>query len=903
MFIPGRAHTVFRLAAGTATALLLIVIGSAGNHTVHASPKAPAETVEVTILTPRNGIAVNAAALEIQALAREHRAGRGDDDIWTGWRRVELAIDGVTAQTLDPTACRGELAAGFRIDLTGLAPGAHVATVTASKRHWRGTIVHGSAALTFMIDPTLPVRERNRIEDAATPKPFACLSTPDFDRDDDNRSDDDDFHFATLRGSFVPNALSAGIDLHRDRVVIAIDGQLAVIEPGTFVCRAHNRCRFTDRGAALVRSVRLEQKGHGRWTFTIATRHRPWSPHALFLRIGANWGGLDFVHDQYVAALTPSLDAGHRAQAVIGATGGLVQTTDAAGVVIRLAVPAGALTADTSITLTPLNASPLAGSIGAIHPGVDFEPHGLQFAVPAMLTMDFSATSQVLTGAETLFLLTSPMTTVPLVGTVDPVARTLTAQVHHFSPYAPGTGASAFVDFTAWTDAATGDPVLYELDTLIALEALQQRLGACGVNCLNEADIAARLTASITTFVGTECVLDIAAPTTQALDRWLQLDVRGRQLGADTSAIQACVQGILGALINHAGVDALGDPSAVNLSRLADLHNLAEGLQFPDLARLALEKVAAVARALLAQATQTCPIDPTAGLAQLNNALVWQSIVNLDVTVDPTLLTDLQNAIDHCRPATITAGAAASVSGQFGPCGDETPCVSNVHSDEESFRAGVPFRLTPLPLALSTFGVSVFVSQPSPNVIAVDAVATSDPTSGIGGRVLEVGLQITQAQPGTISVVRNEQWGIACVPPPSVVPPGFILVKYVACPVGGFNGSGGWSRLRSHRRRESSSGERGRAIGGAPPSHTLTSRVGEHGARRCRSARLSHLRSKHDRATARLAEASAARRRLPSERRSPERLAHHAGVAGIEPIGRLKAPIEVMSCQTNLVMM
>src|SRR6185436_19624714 len=104
------------------------------------------------------------------------------------------------------------------------------------------------------------------------------------------------------------------------------------------------------------------------------------------------------------------LDMSHQAQAMIGTGGGTIETVDAAGVIIRLQIPASALTADTLIKVTPLLSSPLPDTSAALRPGVKFEPEGLQFAEPATLTMDFSATNQTIGNQHSLFLLTSPLT-------------------------------------------------------------------------------------------------------------------------------------------------------------------------------------------------------------------------------------------------------------------------------------------------------------------------------------------------------------------------------------------------------------------------------------------------------------------------------------------------------------
>ena len=763
MFTGASLRTAGRLARATAAALVLVAIGSAGNLTVEASARPPAETVDVTILTPKDGLPVNAAVLEIQALVAARRAG--GDDAWTGVLRVDLAIDGVNTQTLDPTVCRGSMAAGFRASLTDLAPGPHVATVTARKKS-RGGTVQGAASFTFVIDPSLPVRETNRIEEAATPAPFACLSTPDFDADDDNRSDDFDARFATLRGSFVPNALSAGLDLRSDRVVLALDGQVVVIEPGAFVCKARNRCRFTDKTSPLVRSVRLEQKRNGRWTFTIATRQRPWAVRALFLRIGANWGGLDVARDRYVAALEPALDGASRATATIGSGGGMLQTTDAAGVIITLTVPPGALTAETALTMTPLAASPLVSAAGAIHPGVSLEPDGLQFAEAATLAFDFSQTATAITDQQSIHLLTSPMTKVPLYGTAEMASRVLTAEIHHFSTYDPSAPTAAFEDLKAWADpilTAGGQPTFAELEALVALARDQMALG-CTANCIDLAAVAATLSDDIAALVTAACSADAASPTDLILERWLKLDALGQGMGADTTPIRPCLRSILRQLIVDAGPAASANPSAATFMRLAlPLRNRADALGFTDLSRLALVQLDAALRALIAQASAVCPVDPVAGKAQLNSGLLWTSFVDLDPTIDPSLTRDLLAAIENCRAA--SAGGTLTATVLAGSVAGASDNHFNYTEGDVWWQRTVLGADTVGPQTLSaSFGgasISVVITQPSPNVIAIDATIANAgrPPDMYGASDMHawalILLNLTPSGPGTVSTVDN----------------------------------------------------------------------------------------------------------------------------------------------------
>src|SRR5437762_2823858 len=109
---------------------------------------------------------------------------------------------------------------------------------------------------------------------------------------------------------------------------------------------------------AAPREVNLQRNTDRDWQFEISAS--PISGNQkLYLRLGNDWGGIDLGTGQLLLQMQPALDWAFQAQATIGSGGGTVQTTNAAGVVIRLEVPPGALAQDTLITMTPLASSPL----------------------------------------------------------------------------------------------------------------------------------------------------------------------------------------------------------------------------------------------------------------------------------------------------------------------------------------------------------------------------------------------------------------------------------------------------------------------------------------------------------------------------------------------------------------
>lgn len=231
--------------------------------------RAGADAPLVGLLTPHDGTTLNAATVRVAAIVAAFKphpkksfvfngevvAGKNASEI----SHVELAVDGAVVDRVDAGACRRQMLADFRVDLTRLAAGPHTLTVTAYQGHHHaglGRSVSGS----FTVDPTLPLAEVNRVEEAATPKPFACLAVHGEDDDDDD--DDRDTRRPGrlhLEGQLVLGQQSDGIDLTRDRVVIALGSQVTVLEPGTLRCKAKERhkqdCTFKDLSQPLVQKV------------------------------------------------------------------------------------------------------------------------------------------------------------------------------------------------------------------------------------------------------------------------------------------------------------------------------------------------------------------------------------------------------------------------------------------------------------------------------------------------------------------------------------------------------------------------------------------------------------------------------------------------------------------------
>lgn len=761
----------------TAAHVLLLALAIMAVPIVTAAATPPSAPL-VSLLTPRDGTALNGDSLRIQALVSSLQPDDHASFVFDGTRvtgrnagaldQVEVAIDHQVVAQVTAAPCRRELLLDERVDLTALADGPHTLTVTAYQIHARRPGVT-TVTTSFTLDRTLPVTVPSLIEQVATPAPFACLKA----RDDDDDEDDDGPRPSRpeIHGRFVVGEQSDGIDLTRDRVLIAAGGETAVLEPGTLRCDKRGRvCRYENVHDPFLQRLVLSARGDRGWRFQIAGGPS-WPRDAqVHLRIGANWGALDLATGERLARLREAPDVSHRAQATIGTAGGAVETIDAAGVKIHVEVPAGALTRDTVITVTPLTASPLVGEAGALHPGVTLEPDGLAFATPATLTLDFSATGQAIGSQDFVFLLTSPSTIVPMFGTTDASTKTVTALLEHFSPYQPGSGTVSFVDLAvrgAQRLLTSGRELTQsDLQMLLMVVALQQQQRNCGANCLDLGLLASRVQQSIDAKVNRNCQADVDSPSGTALRGWIDLDQLGQQLGADTSSLRTCEQNILRALINKDGDAALVDGSEQNLVNLDADHRTAQLMGFSDLEDLALQKLDAALRALLERGRALCPTDTPTALAMLNRALSWASKVS---SIDPSLATDILAAINGCGQASSSGITVRVTQGNVDAWGishnsgtivlvDRTslfgyhPGCDEGCGDNSSF--GGP---ASLPVSATAGGVTVDVTQTSPTSVtvrktAVPYAALADDVPGISVMFGDWTLEIDLPSAGSLAV-------------------------------------------------------------------------------------------------------------------------------------------------------
>lgn len=137
-----------------------------------------------------------------------------------------------------------------------------------------------------------------------------------------------------------------------------------------------------------------------------------------------------------VTPVASNLDTARAVTETIGAGGGSIEATDVSGAVYRLDVPAGALAANTSITITPFKTADTGNDMTPLGPGIQLKPEGLILVQPATIQVTLSQTP---TGDVPLLIhRTGNQPGELLIAEVD--GAQLTAQLHHFSEIIPADG-------------------------------------------------------------------------------------------------------------------------------------------------------------------------------------------------------------------------------------------------------------------------------------------------------------------------------------------------------------------------------------------------------------------------------------------------------------------------------
>jgi hypothetical protein len=126
----------------------------------------------------------------------------------------------------------------------------------------------------------------------------------------------------------------------------------------------------------------------------------------------------------------PPAATGPTASAVVGTAGGTVMTADGA---LKVAIPAGALPADVTVTVTPTSA-PGGGAVGTVY---EIGPTGTQFSSPVTLSLHYDSAN--LNGASEGSLRVATFAggswQILAGAAVDTSTKTVTGTTTHLSPY------------------------------------------------------------------------------------------------------------------------------------------------------------------------------------------------------------------------------------------------------------------------------------------------------------------------------------------------------------------------------------------------------------------------------------------------------------------------------------
>jgi hypothetical protein len=800
--------------AALLTAGRLCLTGPSSAQAAEAASAPPAPVM--TLLTPQDGAWLNAESLRVQALAVAVAPDRHASFLFEGEQRsgrnagaielVEVTIDQQVVARVSASPCQREFLLDDRLDLTGLADGPHTLSLTAFQgRRSRSGMATVSA--TFTLDRSLPLAPRNLVEAHATPAPFACFTAGALDGQAAPPPAHPDVRGQTvLGGQLVLGGQSDGIDFTRDRVVLAAGEQTVALEPGTVRCDRRGKvCRYENARDPLLKRLVLESSGKNAWRFQIAGGSSWPRDAVVHLRIGNDGGGFAPATGERIAGLRPVLDAARAGQETIGSAGGTVETTDAAGVVTRLIVPPGALTRDTLITATPLAAPPLAGQTADLHVGVKFEPEGLVFLKAARLELDFGAGTRPPVDDDFVYLVTSPLSRIPLVDN-GRAGSVLVASLSHFSTVQAGGLAPLFGNLVDWDPRLTDAGALTFTELATLAEAVRVQLAmACtpGPECAAVdaalADLVQATTDAITALLPS-CSADVAAPTRAAFDHWKTLIALAQGLGVDEAPILDCARNVLDALvtqvaaaglanpsdaavdslddletqgrllafeavasrahdkkhdvlsnlIDRTGTTATGDPSLANLTRMIGLRGRAQAFAFADLERRVLEKSVAAARAAISRLRSACDVSATAPETEVAKevARTWVTFVNQDPTVAPTLSADLRRVMDDCGGSFVTVVGGQWLTGLSGATGGYQ--TSSLYEDTDP----------PVHLSFSgergTLDMNISVSG---KTVAMDV--TMDGTSPIANSLwfdAFAHLDFRFPRAGTLTVEINHGW-------------------------------------------------------------------------------------------------------------------------------------------------
>lgn len=388
------------------------------------------------------------------------------------------------------------------------------------------------------------------------------------------------------------------------------------------------------------------------------------------LRLTADDGLLAASDDVTVTAGDPprvSAEEDARASSVIvSPAGDAVTATATGGIIYSLTIPAGAVDADTAITVTPVTAIANLPFSGPLLAAVRLEPSGLKLARPATLTItlpgavdpagllgflfsedgaDFEVLQTAINGTTLAFAVEHFTTGGVAQADLLDFARQIEPLLNALPNTLPPTQVAALVStLVAWIDRF-GFAICAQTD-------LCHRVFEIGVQSLAaaEAQACAQAQAFVQQgepFLAREALASVVAVAAKLVELG-NLATQAGVPGFDQQFDVACVDGALHSIVDLASAEALANSRAGVLLLMLDVSGDAALLTLEDLRQYALGSLSGVVNALVTQAEQLCAADPVAGESLLD-LILGNFPVNFLDALDPGLDGRVHDARAGCR--------------------------------------------------------------------------------------------------------------------------------------------------------------------------------------------------------------------------------------------------------------
>jgi hypothetical protein len=366
----------------------------------------------------------------------------------------------------------------------------------------------------------------------------------------------------------------------------------------------------------------------------------------------------------FTGAVGIKADARRRKTATMGAGGGELKATGADGTSYTLRVPAGALSSDTAITMSPVKAFTGLPFTGGPKAGVVFGPEGLVFATPATLEI----------ASKHAF----PQTTTGFsqggggfeVAGATVKGRVVTIAIEHFS--ASGAGAITEADFVNVVGPIlnrSGPLSESQLRQIIGLRAEWEALfdtpdrRFCDAQPIC-AQIDAKGLSSLAALIDSACAAGRAQPAPGFVKRLNELEALRALFNVDDRPSADCQAQIMSSVIGLTAAAARADPrdpspwfdelgggfgdidgdgAGVVWETLLGLAGIANGAGLFDLAGVATAEAFDVLHAMPQDGRTRCAARLTDGVQFLLTGRHWSELVDLDSRQA------FNDSLDFCR--------------------------------------------------------------------------------------------------------------------------------------------------------------------------------------------------------------------------------------------------------------